>query len=78
MCERILEQFLEVYPFHFVLKTNNGNPLERIHQLSMHQEILEVSPGEFLLFFSEDRAMNACLKRIQTLLKEIDSSLAFF
>lgn len=78
MCERSLEQLLEAYPYHFVLKTKSGNLLERIHQLAMHQEVLEISNGEYLLFFSEDRSMNACLKKIQTLLKQLDSSLAFF
>lgn len=78
MKERIINDFLENHPYHFVLNTKNTSLLDRVHQLSMHEKILEVSPGEFLLFFDDDRAMNACLKKLEIMLKEQDSSLAFF
>lgn len=78
MCEKTVEQFLEKYPYHFVLNTGNTNLLERLHHLAMHQEMIEVSSGEYLLFFNDDRAMNACLRKVESLLKELDSSLAFF
>lgn len=78
MTVRVINDFLEKYPYHFVLNTKNTNLLDRVHQLSMHEKILEVSPNEFLLFFSDDKAMNACLKKLEIMLKEHDSSLAFF
>ncbi len=78
MAKRVINDFLEKYPYHFVLNTRSTNLLDRVHQLSMHEQIVEVSPGEFLLFFYDDRVLNACLKKLEVMLKEQDSSLAFF
>ncbi|MEE2924521.1 MAG: hypothetical protein VX619_07040 [bacterium] len=78
MTKKIINKFLDEHPYHFVLNTKSTSLLDRVHQLSMHEQILEVSPGEYLLFFDDDRAMNACLKKLEIMLKEHDSSLAFF
>ena len=78
MAKKIINNFLDKHPYHFVLNTKSTSLLDRVHQLSMHEQILEVSPGEYLLFFDDDRAMNACLKKLEIMLKEHDSSLAFF
>tara|TARA_Y100000589_G_scaffold281418_1_gene278353 strand:+ start:840 stop:1076 length:237 start_codon:yes stop_codon:yes gene_type:complete len=78
MKSKTANKFLEQYAYHFVLNTQNTRLLDRVHQISMHEEILEVSPSEYLLFFNDDRAMNACLKKLEMMLKEHDSSLAFF
>ena len=78
MRAKTVDKFLEQYTYHFVLNTQNTKLLDRVHQLSMHDQIIEVSPNEYLLFFSNDKAMNACLKKLEIMLKEHDSSLAFF
>ncbi len=78
MKAKTINKFLEKYPYHFVFKTQNMRLLDRVHQLSMHEQIIEASPNEYLLFFDDDKAMNACLKKLEIMLKEQDSSLAFF